>query len=262
MYAKRLRVKGPRGKPPFGRSMDKPAGNSIGVDVFPLIGIYYILLNMIGIIYKYTSPSNKIYIGQTTNERRRRSEFLDINKSYAGTAIHYARKKYGPTAFDYEILTCVESSTKQDLKTELDFWERYYITFYKDLGYELYNLTDGGDVGTFGYHHCEESKLKISRGNLGKHHSEETKRKMSESQKGKHSGPRPQKWYKNRKCRKGVSNVWLRKSVKSIDPITLKETIYPSIKAAAETIGVNESSIRKALTGHCKTIKGLQWFKV
>ena len=33
---------------------------------------------MIGIIYKYTSPANKVYIGQTTDERRRRKTFLDL----------------------------------------------------------------------------------------------------------------------------------------------------------------------------------------
>lgn len=30
-----------------------------------------------GIIYKYTSPSNKIYIGQTTVEKIRRTVFLN-----------------------------------------------------------------------------------------------------------------------------------------------------------------------------------------
>jgi hypothetical protein len=38
-----LRVKCPRGKPPFGSSMDKPAGNSIGVDAISTYRDYYIL---------------------------------------------------------------------------------------------------------------------------------------------------------------------------------------------------------------------------
>ena len=32
--------------------------------------------NRIGIIYKYTSPSGKIYIGQNMNEKERRKKFL------------------------------------------------------------------------------------------------------------------------------------------------------------------------------------------
>lgn len=37
---------------------------------------------MKGIIYKYTSPSGKVYIGQTRCERTRRSRWFNINKPY------------------------------------------------------------------------------------------------------------------------------------------------------------------------------------
>lgn len=59
---------------------------------------------MIGIIYKYTSPVGKIYIGQTTEERRRRKTFLNLNKTYGGIKIDRAREKYGPEKFSYEVL--------------------------------------------------------------------------------------------------------------------------------------------------------------
>ena len=37
-----------------------------------------------GIIYKYTSPSNKVYIGQTRDEFNRRQKFLSkTNYPYA-----------------------------------------------------------------------------------------------------------------------------------------------------------------------------------
>lgn len=35
---------------------------------------------MRGIIYKYTSPSGKVYIGQTTKEHQRRNTFLNEKK--------------------------------------------------------------------------------------------------------------------------------------------------------------------------------------
>lgn len=44
-----------------------------------------------GIIYKYTSPSGKCYIGQTINESNRRSVFFNMNKEYAGPKINMAR---------------------------------------------------------------------------------------------------------------------------------------------------------------------------
>mgnify|MGYP002508894209 CR=1 FL=1 len=60
---------------------------------------------MKGIIYKYTSPSGKVYIGQTTNEKKRKRVFLnENNEDYAGLKINNARKKYGPKSFKYEVL--------------------------------------------------------------------------------------------------------------------------------------------------------------
>lgn len=57
-----------------------------------------------GIIYKYVSPSNKVYIGQTIREYERRNSFKNINCFYAGGKIDAARKKYGPENFQYEII--------------------------------------------------------------------------------------------------------------------------------------------------------------
>lgn len=42
-----------------------------------------------GIIYKYTSPSGKVYIGQTMQENERRQTFLNPNKIYAGNFSTY-----------------------------------------------------------------------------------------------------------------------------------------------------------------------------
>lgn len=45
-----------------------------------------------GIIYKYTSPSNKIYVGKTINESERKHAFL-TKERYAGIKIDNARAK-------------------------------------------------------------------------------------------------------------------------------------------------------------------------
>lgn len=70
---------------------------------------------MKGIIYKYTSPSGKVYIGQTRCERTRRSRWFNINKPYAGPKINAARSKYGPTNFKYEVLLEINSENEYDL---------------------------------------------------------------------------------------------------------------------------------------------------
>lgn len=68
-----------------------------------------------GIIYKYTSPSGKVYIGQTVDEKKRRKDFLSANNPYAGDKINKARKKYGPENFEYEILTTVSADSVESL---------------------------------------------------------------------------------------------------------------------------------------------------
>ena len=56
-----------------------------------------------GVIYKYTCPVGKHYIGQTINECYRRGLFF-LAKHYGGHKIDRARKEFGPENFTYEIL--------------------------------------------------------------------------------------------------------------------------------------------------------------
>lgn len=85
---------------------------------------------MIGIIYKYTSPANKVYIGQTTDERRRRKTFLNLKKSYGGVKIDKARIKYMPENFKYEVLYKAEFKSTKDAQQKLDELEQFYIKQY------------------------------------------------------------------------------------------------------------------------------------
>jgi hypothetical protein len=66
--------------------------------------------------------------------------------------------------------------------------ERFLIQCFRDLGYELTNLTDGGE-GPAGFHHADETRKKFSQQRRGRQVSEETRAKMSASQKLR--GPHP-----------------------------------------------------------------------
>ena len=57
-----------------------------------------------GVVYKYTCPENKIYVGTTINELKRRKLFLSPSKIYAGPKINQARLKFGPENFKYEVI--------------------------------------------------------------------------------------------------------------------------------------------------------------
>lgn len=67
---------------------------------------------------------------------------------------------------------------------EWKYWECYYIELYKSRGYNLTNLTDGGQGGS-GYKHTEESRERMRQSKLGQKLSEEHKNKISISIKEK-----------------------------------------------------------------------------
>lgn len=134
---------------------------------------------MTGIIYKYTAPNGKVYIGQTTKERNRRNTFLNENKNYAGIKIDNARRKYGAINFKYEILETVYAKTNDELLQQLNTLETYYIGLYNSFK-NGYNMSIGGQ-GSIGYNLTEEHKQKIRQFLLtknpfkGKKHTQKTK---------------------------------------------------------------------------------------
>lgn len=99
-----------------------------------------------GVIYKWTSPSGKSYIGQTLNQKRRYKDFFRFSRSYAGWKIDTARKKYGPENFTYEILFIEKSNDVKALCKLLDVKEIEYIKLYNSVE-NGYNLTYGGQNG-------------------------------------------------------------------------------------------------------------------
>lgn len=134
---------------------------------------------MRGIIYKYTSPSGKVYIGQTTKEYQRRNTFLNEKKNYAGIKIDNARRKYGAINFKYEVLEKIYAKTNDDLLNQLNTLEVYYIGLYNSFK-DGYNMSIGGQ-GSIGYKLTEEHKQKITQRLLvknpfkGKRHTQKTK---------------------------------------------------------------------------------------
>lgn len=143
---------------------------------------------MIGIIYKYESPSKKVYIGQTFNIKQRKLDFDHFDGRYAGTKFNRAIKKYGPEGFKYEVLIKISCKTKEELRAKLDELEIYYINKY-DSYKNGYNMTLGGS-GSKGCFQTEESRAIISskakgrKGSfLGRKHTEETKKLLSDNAK-------------------------------------------------------------------------------
>jgi group I intron endonuclease len=125
------------------------------------------------LIYKYTSPSNKNYIGQTKNLTKREKQHQSIKSKC--TAFSSAIKKYGFDNFTLEIL-------EQNLTLEeANIREPYWILFYNTLAPNGYNLMSGGNNSK---HSEERIKIMIEQ-NLGennpmygKKHTIEASQKM------------------------------------------------------------------------------------
>lgn len=143
---------------------------------------------MTGIIYKYTSPSGKSYIGQTIHPHRRHLQHINCSKDQSNLPFHLALKKYGAENMRYEVLATVDIDDEVEFHKRLDFLERFYIRKF-DTYCNGYNLTEGGS-GTSGFVVSEETRKLLSRKRKGRVVSEETRRKISEAQKGIPKNPK------------------------------------------------------------------------
>lgn len=115
----------------------------------------------IGLIYLYRSPSNKLYIGQTTNEKNRKSQHKKSSATLE-TKLARAFRKYGYDNFEYEVLIKFNpTSDLVKLKRVLDKLEMRYIALYNSVE-KGYNITKGGE-GVLGFKHSEETKAYISK---------------------------------------------------------------------------------------------------
>lgn len=98
-----------------------------------------------GVIYKYTFPNGKVYIGQTINPRSRKSQHLCKSTGARNVAFWRAYEKYG--SVEYEEIEHVAENTREELCDKLNDLEQKYIAEYKSTNPNYgYNLTSGGKI--------------------------------------------------------------------------------------------------------------------
>lgn len=115
-----------------------------------VFGVIYLLVNLV---------NGKMYVGQTTQPLKKR-----IRKHFSGKQyVDRALRRYGKKGFRCEILKACAT------KTELDAWEKFFITALKTRAPYGYNLTDGGG-GACSYKHTPEICEKISESLSGANH--------------------------------------------------------------------------------------------
>jgi group I intron endonuclease len=133
---------------------------------------------MVG-IYKITSPSNKIYIGQSWDIDNRKRMYVSATKVKSQTHIYNSIKNYGWENHKFEIVNELPNDITQET---LDNYEILYWQLYKDCGFEMLNIKEPGRGGK----HSQRTKdrlRELSRGNtshLGHKHSKESIDRMKE----------------------------------------------------------------------------------
>lgn len=96
-------------------------------NIYSLISIFH--KKIICGIYKITSPSGRIYIGQSKNIINRWKHYKKVDCKHQHILYH-SFKKYGIENHKFEII-------KRCNIEELNYWERYHQDFYIEKGYKL-----------------------------------------------------------------------------------------------------------------------------
>lgn len=191
-----------------------------------------------GIIYCYTSPSGKCYIGQTIRAPKiRRYEHNLRARKKTGYAFHRALCKYGIENFEYSELAIIHSKDKKFLMEMLNSLEKSYIHQYKKDGIVLYNLTEGGD---FYFSH------------KGEHLSDKRKRENSAWTKNWHSTL-------SNEQRLLYSKAISQGRKKPILQYTLESEFIREWESASDVPFAKQNAINMCLRGKNRTCAGFIW---
>lgn len=130
---------------------------------------------MVG-IYKITSPSGKVYIGQSWYIERRWRNYTLSNIKNQQHLLH-SFIKYGRENHTFEVVHELPEDITQEV---LDRYEDLYMTQYRECRVEMMNIKEAGNHGK----HSEETKKKIGSSNKGKVRSLELRERMGAKKRG------------------------------------------------------------------------------
>lgn len=202
-----------------------------------------------GIIYKIENNiNNKIYIGQTVNEKRRINEHRK-GKNAEYMLIDAAILKYGYKQFSYDIVfeKIVDDKDYEQLKKELNLKEIEYIEKFNSRVPYGYNILKGGhsvcgkDNPMYGKHFTQDQLNKLSNSHKG----------IQNPMKGKHYTKRQkeimaEKWRNTIQKKHNNGYIFQRKNIIVFKNGQNKGT-YPNAKEIERAFGINYKRVHYAL---------------
>jgi len=193
------------------------------------------------VIYKITSPSGKIYIGQTINVKVRIAKYKSLNCKFQ-IKLYNSLLKYG---FDNHKLEIIEECEIDLLNYKERYWQEYYNCVEKGLNC-LYTKTNIKKSEL-----SKETKQKMRLSKLGKKASLETKNKMSISASGRKHSEKTKEVFKNKTFSKITRDkIGIAISKPLID--LSNGVFYNSINDAANIYNIKRNTLSAMLTGQNK----------
>ena len=214
------------------------------------------------IVYCHKCPNNKCYFGITKQKPTSRWR---NGKGYKNNVLFYrAIQKYGWENIDHKIVA--EHLSKQDA-CEL---EKSLIEQHKSNQEEYgYNISIGGECGTFGAKLSESTRKKMSESRkgennnfYGKHHTKESIKKNRIAHLGKNGFWKEKKLSEEHKRKIKENHAHLSGGeCKQSKPVICIETgkRYEAISVASRETKICDDSISKVCRGIIKTAGGYHW---
>lgn len=208
---------------------------------------------MIG-IYKITSPTDRVYIGQSVNIKKRFLCYkrLDCKKQ---RRLFYSLRKHGVDSHTFEVICKFDNRIHKSI---LNYLEQFYIDAYRTMGKDMLNLSEAG----IGGYMSEESKQRIKDA-----FSEERKKRYSNERSGeknyffgkKHTAETRAKMSEHNSNHKiGANNGRARAILQyDLNGNFLKE--WDTITNASKELNIFRQAISDNLNGRIRTSGGFIW---
>lgn len=125
-------------------------------------------------IYTITSPSGRVYVGQSRHVYRRFAFYRYDKRKGTQPALDRSFFKYGIPAHDFALIHWLPANVEQ---SRIDYFEQLYMDSFRKQRISLLNTREAGHRGKT----SAESKAKFRAARLGHFVSEETRQKIGKA---------------------------------------------------------------------------------
>lgn len=209
---------------------------------------------MIG-IYKITSPSGRVYIGQSWDIKKRWRDY-GWNRCTKQIKLYNSFLKYGVQNHKFQVIIELLGDVEQMI---LDIYEQFYMDFHRKTNISLLNIREAGSHGKY----SEETKFKMRKPKVSPKQKEHQRKFVEISRTGEirqRATYNTKEFYKNNSYSNLVTFYQY-----TIDSELVAE--WTGLNIAAKALNIQMGNLSKAVNGRKDRpinphyYKGFLWFK-